>query len=382
MSEAARLTEALIARRSVTPHDAGCQALLAERLSRIGFECEWFDAGPAEHRVTNLYARRDGAGPGTTLAFAGHTDVVPAGPLERWASDPFVPTYRNGALYGRGAADMKTSIAAMVVAAEEFVAARPRHSGRIAFLLTSDEEGPAVDGTAKVIETLEARQEKIRWCLVGEPSSQTRIGDTVKNGRRGSLGGHLIVRGTQGHVAYPHLADNPIHRLVPVLDELTQEVWDQGNAYFPPTSFQISNINAGTGATNVIPASVEVAFNLRYSSENDERSLRERIEAMLTRHDLDYELAWQLSGKPFLTRAGELIDATQACVRETLGYLPQLSTTGGTSDGRFVAPTGAQVLELGLVNETIHKVDECVRVTDLDALTRVYYAILRRLLGH
>lgn len=375
MSATLDLARELIRRPSITPQDAGCQDLLIERLRALGFEIERLPFG----EVDNFWARLGDTDP--VFCFAGHTDVVPVGLPEAWQYDPFAAAIHDDMLFGRGAADMKGSLAAMIAATEEFLTSSTQRTGSIAFLITSDEEGPAVDGTVKVVEILERRQEKIRWCLVGEPSSQTRLGDTVKNGRRGSLGGRLIVHGIQGHVAYPDLADNPIHRLAPALNQLTREVWDQGNAFFPPTTFQISNISAGTGATNVIPASAEVVFNLRYSTESDERSLRERIEALLIEHGLDYELAWQLSGRPFLTSAGELVEAAQACIKQTLGYAPRLSTVGGTSDGRFIAPTGAQVLELGPVNATIHKVNECVRVTDLDALTRVYAAILRRLLA-
>jgi len=374
MSETLELAKALINRPSVTPDDAACQAIVAARLRKLGFTIEAMMFGEVE----NLWARRGQARP--LLAFAGHTDVVPPGPRDAWTSDPFVPEVRDGMLYGRGAADMKSSIAAMVVAVERFVARHPDHRGSIAFLLTSDEEGPAVDGTVKVIEKLERRGEKIDWCLVGEPSSEDRLGDVVKNGRRGSLNGVLKVKGTQGHVAYPHLARNPIHAVAPALAELTRIEWDRGNEHFPPTGFQISNINGGTGAENVIPGSVEVQFNFRFSTEQTAESLQARVEDVLRRHELDYALSWRLSGNPFLTPAGQLVDAAREAIREVTGVETQLSTGGGTSDGRFIAPTGAQVLELGPVNRSIHKVDECIAVTDLDALTDVYERILGMLL--
>ncbi len=374
MSETLELAKALINRPSVTPDDAACQAIVAARLRKLGFTIEAMMFGEVE----NLWARRGQARP--LLAFAGHTDVVPPGPRDAWTSDPFVPEVRDGMLYGRGAADMKSSIAAMVVAVERFVARHPDHRGSIAFLLTSDEEGPAVDGTVKVIEKLERRGEKIDWCLVGEPSSEDRLGDVVKNGRRGSLNGVLKVKGTQGHVAYPHLARNPIHAVAPALAELTRIEWDRGNEHFPPTGFQISNINGGTGAENVIPGSVEVQFNFRFSTEQTAESLQARVEDVLRRHELDYALSWRLSGNPFLTPAGQLVDAAREAIGEVTGVETQLSTGGGTSDGRFIAPTGAQVLELGPVNRSIHKVDECIAVTDLDALTDVYERILGMLL--
>ncbi len=369
------LTLDLIRRPSVTPADADCQATMIRRLEAIGFRVERLRFGD----VDNFWARRGDSGP--VLAFAGHTDVVPTGPATDWASDPFAPEIRDGMLYGRGAADMKGSLAAMVVACERFVAKHPEHHGSIAFLITSDEEGVAINGTVKVVETLEARQEKITWCLVGEPSSSKQVGDVVKNGRRGSLNGILTVQGVQGHVAYPHLADNPIHRAAPALAELAAEVWDHGNDFFPATSFQISNISAGTGANNVIPGEMKVVFNFRFSTEVTEMQLRQRTEAILDKHGLKYRLDWSLSGHPFLTARGELVEAAQAAIRETTGLETELSTSGGTSDGRFIAPTGAQVLELGPVNATIHKVNECVRVEDLEILTRLYEGILVRLLG-
>ncbi|MDH5352942.1 MAG: succinyl-diaminopimelate desuccinylase [Gammaproteobacteria bacterium] len=368
------LAKALIGRPSVTPDDAGCQAMLVQRLSTIGFECETLQFG----EVTNLWARRGKASP--VLAFAGHTDVVPTGPLEDWQSDPFIPEIRDGYLYGRGAADMKSSIAAMVTACERFVKERSDHSGSIAFLITSDEEGPATDGTVKVIETLEARGEKIDWALVGEPSSSQNVGDIVKNGRRGSIGGTLTINGIQGHVAYPQLADNPIHKALPAINELRQIEWDHGNEFFPPTSFQISNINSGTGATNVIPGQLSILFNLRYSTELDHHRIIETIEKTLNKYKLDYKIEWNHSGLPFLTAEGELVEAAQQAIKQVTGLDTKLSTAGGTSDGRFIAPTGAQVLELGPVNATIHQIDECVSVADLDVLSDIYQGMLQRLL--
>ncbi|MFZ5620085.1 MAG: succinyl-diaminopimelate desuccinylase [Pseudomonadota bacterium] len=369
------LARDLIARPSVTPDDRGCQQLIGERLAALGFRLEFMNFG----EVTNLWARRGSEGP--LLAFAGHTDVVPTGPESAWTSPPFRPEIRDGMLYGRGAADMKGSIAAMVTACERFLAAHPDHRGSLAFLITSDEEGIATDGTVKVIETLEARNEKIDWCLVGEPSSVRQAGDVVKNGRRGSLSGTLRVRGVQGHVAYPHLADNPVHRALPALAELAATVWDEGNAFFPPTTFQISNIHAGTGATNVIPGMLEVLFNFRYSTESSEAGLKQRVHALLDGYGLDYRLDWFHSGAPFLTPAGELVEAVRAAVRQVTGLETELSTGGGTSDGRFIAPTGAQVVELGPVNATIHKVDECVAVEELERLTQMYEGVLRHLLA-
>ena len=375
MSATLELAMALISRRSVTPDDAGCQTLMADRLQAIGFRCEPMRFG----EVDNLWARRGDSAP--LLCFAGHTDVVPTGPVEQWQSDPFRPELRDGMLYGRGAADMKGSLAAMITATERFLARRPDHRGSIAFLITSDEEGPAVDGTVRVVDALEARIEKIDWCLVGEPSSEQHLGDVVKNGRRGSLGGVLRVKGRQGHVAYPHLARNPVHLLAPALAELANTEWDRGNEFFPQTTFQVSNIHAGTGATNVIPGTCEVSFNFRFSTESTEQDLRQRVAALLDRHGLDYEIDWNLSGQPFLTRRGELVDAAQRAVRAVAGYETRLSTAGGTSDGRFIAPTGAQVLELGPLNATIHQVDECVAAQDLDRLSAMYEEILEALLG-
>ncbi|WP_265448956.1 succinyl-diaminopimelate desuccinylase, partial [Aeromonas salmonicida] len=318
---------------------------------------------------------------GPLFCFAGHTDVVPAGPLEKWHTPPFEPTIQDGVLYGRGAADMKGSLAAMVVAVERFVAEHPDHKGSIAFLITSDEEGPFINGTVRVIDTLEARNEKIRWCIVGEPSSTHVVGDVVKNGRRGSITGDLLVRGVQGHVAYPHLAANPIHKAAPALTELAETVWDEGNAYFPPTSFQIANIQAGTGASNVIPGELQVQFNFRFSTQLTDMDIRERVQALLDKHGLDYELTWTLSGQPFLTDTGALLEATVAAVAAVNGQQPALLTTGGTSDGRFIAPTGAEVIELGPVNATIHKVNECVKAEDLDLLAEMYQGVLERLLA-
>ncbi len=370
-----QLATDLIARPSITPDDAGCQAMLIERLTAIGFECETmvFDD------VTNLWARRGRAAP--VLAFAGHTDVVPPGPLEQWHSDPFVPEIRDGNLFGRGAADMKSSIAAMVTACERFVAQHAQHQGSIALLITSDEEGIATNGTVKVIEVLEARGEKIDWALIGEPSSLAHVGDVVKNGRRGSIGAKLIINGVQGHVAYPHKVDNPIHRAMPALHDLARHEWDPGNSFFPPTSLQISNINSGTGAHNVVPAHAEVWFNLRYSTEIDAKQIIETTRVILDKHELDYDINWSVSGYPFLTPEGELVEAARQAIKQHTGHAPALETTGGTSDGRFIAPTGAQVLELGPVNETIHKLNEHVNVKELDLLSDIYHSILENLLS-
>ncbi|MDM5129980.1 succinyl-diaminopimelate desuccinylase [Aeromonas piscicola] len=375
MSDVIALAKDLIRRPSVTPLDEGCQTLMAERLARLGFVIEPM----VFEDTTNLWARRGSEGP--LFCFAGHTDVVPAGPLDKWHTPPFEPTIKDGVLYGRGAADMKGSLAAMVVAVERFVAEHPGHKGSIAFLITSDEEGPFINGTTRVIDTLEARNEKIRWCIVGEPSSTAVVGDVVKNGRRGSITGDLLVRGVQGHVAYPHLADNPIHKAAPALTELAATEWDQGNAYFPPTSFQIANISAGTGASNVIPGELQVQFNFRFSTQLTDMDIRERVETLLGRHGLDYQLDWTLSGQPFLTDTGDLLDAAVAAIEQVNGQRPALLTTGGTSDGRFIAPTGAEVIELGPVNATIHKVNECVKADDLDLLADMYQGILDRLLA-
>ena len=373
-SAALELAEQLIRRRSVTPDDAGCQELVGARLKPLGFALESVRCG----EVSNLWARRGSAGP--LLCFAGHTDVVPAGPLDQWRSDPFVPSLRDGRLYGRGAADMKSSIAAFVCAVEEFVAAQPRHRGSIALLLTSDEEGAAVDGTAKVVQKLKARGETLDYCIVGEPTSVNRLGDMVKNGRRGSLSGTLSVKGVQGHVAYPHLARNPVHLAAPALAELAATVWDRGNASFPPTTWQISNIHAGTGAANVIPGSMEVRFNFRYGTASTPADLQRRVHAILDAHGLDYRLDWLHAAAPFLAPEGELIAAVRAAIRAVAGIEPELSTTGGTSDGRFIIDICAQLLEFGPVNASIHQIDENVEVDALDALTSIYRQVLERLL--
>jgi len=368
------LSRALIARPSVTPDDAGCQALLAERLGALGFTCR--DMPFAE--VSNLWAVRGDEGP--LFVFAGHTDVVPTGPLERWASPPFEPTIRDGFLYGRGAADMKSSLAAMLVATERFLAVRPDHAGRIAFLITSDEEGPARHGTRAVVDALTAAGERLDYCVVGEPSSDQALGDTVRVGRRGSLNGLLTVHGIQGHVAYPQLADNPIHRLAPALAELAATRWDDGNAHFPPTSFQASNVAAGTGAGNVIPGELTLEFNFRFCTEQTAAGLQDRVVEILDRHGLRYDLDWALSGEPFLTSGGPLVEAVSASIRSVTGLDTELSTSGGTSDGRFIAPTGCQVVEIGPCNATIHKVDERVALTELEPLAEIYQGILDRLL--
>ncbi|MDX9741433.1 MAG: succinyl-diaminopimelate desuccinylase [Gammaproteobacteria bacterium] len=375
MSATLDLARQLIALRSVTPDDAGCQELMTARLEAIGFRTERLPFG----EVSNFWAQRGEGEP--LFVFAGHTDVVPSGPLDAWDSDPFSPVVRDGRLYGRGAADMKGSLAAMITACERFIAAHPDHRGAIAFLVTSDEEGPSVDGTRRVVEELERRGVRIDCCLVGEPTAERQVGDVIKNGRRGSLGGILTVRGIQGHIAYPHLADNPIHRLAPALAELCALRFDQGNEFFPPTSFQVSNINAGTGADNVIPGSVRVMFNFRYSTETNAATLRETVESVLRAHDLNFELEWRHSGEPFLTVPGVLVDAMRGAVLEVTGRESSLSTSGGTSDGRFIAKTGAQVVELGPVNATIHKINECVDVAELEALSAIYESVLRRLLA-
>ncbi|MDA0189768.1 MAG: succinyl-diaminopimelate desuccinylase [Proteobacteria bacterium] len=369
-----RLAHELIARRSVTPDDGGCMPLIAGRLERIGFTCEYIN----RNGVTNLWARRGNAAP--LLCLAGHTDVVPTGPLEQWHSAPFVPTLRDGLLYGRGAADMKGSLAAFVTAVEDFVAARPEHAGSIALLLTSDEEGDATDGTVAVTEALRARGEAMDYCIVGEPTAVAALGDTVKNGRRGSLSGRLTVKGVQGHIAYPHLARNPIHLAAPALAELAATVWDEGNEFFPPTTWQISNIHGGTGATNVIPGHVEVLFNFRFATASTPDGLQARVHAILDRHGLDYELKWTLGARPFLTGRGALVDSVLAAIREETGLDAELSTTGGTSDGRFIAEICPQVVEIGPVNATIHKIDECVEAAALPRLSAIYRRILEKLL--
>jgi succinyl-diaminopimelate desuccinylase len=367
------LTKQLIAKQSVTPMDEGCQVLMIEHLQKIGFEVESLRFG----EVDNFWAIKGGAGP--ILCFAGHTDVVPSGPASSWSQPPFEPTVVDGQLYGRGAADMKGSLAAMLVAVERFVDEHPDHSGRIAFLITSDEEGIATNGTVKVVQWLQDQNITPDYCLVGEPSSTAKCGDVIKNGRRGSLGCTMTVKGLQGHVAYPHLGRNPIHLAAPALAELTSESWDQGNEFFPATSFQISNINGGTGATNVIPGELEVMFNFRFSTEVTDGQLRQRTEAILDGHGLDYELTWNLSGQPFLTPEGELVEAAVASIKQVTGMDTELSTAGGTSDGRFIAPMGTQVVELGPINATIHQIDENTNVAELDVLTDIYQALLQRL---
>lgn len=375
MSETLALTRQLIACASVTPEDAGCQDIMIKRLEAIGFRVERLRFGS----VDNFWARRGTEAP--LYAFAGHTDVVPPGPEQQWLSPPFEPTIKEGYLYGRGAADMKGSLAAMVTACERFIEAHPSHKGSIAFLITSDEEGVAVDGTVKVVQHLEARGEKMQGCLVGEPTATAQVGDTIKNGRRGSLNATLTVHGTQGHVAYPHLAANPVHLFAPAMAELCSIEWDQGNSFFPKTTFQISNIHSGTGATNVIPGDLQVLFNFRYSTELTHDQIQQRVESVLQQHQLDYDIEWSLSGNPFLTPAGELVDAAREAVKSVAGINAELSTSGGTSDGRFIAPTGAQVIELGPCNATIHKLNECVLASDLDKLSSMYEQILEQLLG-
>ena len=380
-SRTLHLTEQLIACRSVTPHDGGCQDLIRARLAPLGFAFETLVSGPDDFRVTNLWAVRRGSdAKAPLLAFAGHTDVVPTGPLEQWRSDPFVPTHREGRLHGRGAADMKSSLAAMVVATEEFLAAQPAHRGSLAFLLTSDEEGPAVDGTVKVVEWLRAQGVRMDACIVGEPTSVDKLGDMVKNGRRGSLSGKLTVKGVQGHIAYPHLAKNPIHLAAPALAELAGIEWDRGNAYFPPTSWQTSNIHAGTGASNVIPGALVVDFNFRFCTESTPESLKARVHAVLDRHGLDYTLDWTLGGEPFLTPVGTLSEALAAAIRAETGVATELSTTGGTSDGRFIAKICPQVVEFGPLNASIHKIDEWVEVASLEPLKNIYRRTLEALL--
>ena len=366
MSATLELTQAFLSRASVSPVDGGCQDLMAARLQAIGFEIERMPFGPVE----NLWATRGTSGP--VFCFAGHTDVVPTGPLGDWHSDPFVPVIREGLLYGRGAADMKSGLAAMITATEAFVARHSRHRGMLAFLITSDEEGPSIDGTRRVVEALKQRGQHIDWCLVGEPASEKSLGDTIKIGRRGSLSGRLTVHGVQGHVAYPQKADNPVHALAPALAELTSRTWDQGNRHFQPTTFQVSNIAAGTGAPNVIPGELKARFNIRFSTEQTVESLKATVEELLHRHKVNYSLDWFISGYPFLTAPGELSAAASRAIQEELGITPQLSTGGGTSDGRFIAPMGAQVIELGVSNETIHKVNECVRVADVERLHGLY----------
>ncbi len=374
MSKTVELTQDLMARRSVTPADEGCQEVMIGRLEALGFQVERLRYGSVE----NFWARHGSGGP--VFCFAGHTDVVPTGPLEEWRSDPFAPSVRDGLLYGRGAADMKSGLAAMITATEEFIGAHPGHKGSIAFLITSDEEGPSVDGTKRVVETLSGRNERIDWCIVGEPSSEESIGDTIKVGRRGSFSGRLTVHGVQGHVAYPQLAENPVHTLAPALAELTSRVWDQGTEHFQPTSFQVSNLNAGTGAPNVIPGELKARFNLRYSPVQTQDGLRDIVEGILRKHGVRFTIEWYVSGEPFYTPPGVLSDAVGAAVEGVTGSRPKLSTGGGTSDGRFIAPLGAQVVELGVVNASIHKVNECVRVGEIDTLHRMYFNVLRNLM--
>lgn len=382
MNKTLALTETLIRCPSVTPEDAGCQAIISQRLTPLGFACQTLVSGPENFRVTNLWAiKRGQSGPqGKLLVFAGHTDVVPTGPIAQWLSDPFIPTQRDGNLYGRGAADMKTSVAAFIVATEEFIQLHPGHRGSIALLLTSDEEGPGIDGTIKVCEKLQSQGERLDYCLVGEPTSNQQLGDMIKRGRRGSLSGKLTVRGIQGHIAYPHLASNPIHLIAPVLNELVQIHWDQGNAFFPPTSWQISNIHAGTGANNVIPGEVIVDFNFRFSTASTPDNLKQRLTAVLDKHNLNYEIIWQLGGEPFLTESGELTTALIHAIQTECQLTPECSTTGGTSDGRFLAKICPQVIEFGPVNASIHKINEHIAIRDMEPLKNIYRRTLEKLL--
>jgi succinyl-diaminopimelate desuccinylase len=374
MSDTLQLAQDLIARRSLTPDDAGCQELLIARLEKLGFVIERMRFG----NVDNFWARRGTARP--VVVFAGHTDVVPSGPVASWFSPPFEPTIRDGMLYGRGAADMKTSLAAFITAIESFLAAHPDHQGSIALLITSDEEGVAVDGTVRVVEALQARGELLDYCIVGEPTSNQKVGDMIKNGRRGSLSGTLIVKGIQGHIAYPHLVKNPIHLVSPAIAELAATVWDAGNEYFPPTSWQVSNINGGTGATNVVPGTVEIWFNFRFSTARTEKDLKDQVHAILDKHGLEYDLAWELSGKPYITPKGNLVEAISAAIEASYGITPELSTSGGTSDGRFIADICAQVIEFGPLNATIHKLNECVGVADIEPLKQTFERTLVKLL--
>ncbi len=374
------LAQQLIARPSLTPDDARCQALIIERLTALGFVCETIVSGPVDFRVTNLWAKRPAlTDAAALLVFAGHTDVVPTGPLDQWQSDPFTPTVRDGRLYGRGASDMKISIAAFIVALEEFLAATPAPALSIALLLTSDEEGPANDGTVVVCQALEQRGERLDYCIVGEPTALNRSGDMIKNGRRGTLSGRLTVKGVQGHIAYPQLAKNPIHLLAPALAELVTIEWDQGNAFFPPTSWQVSNIHGGTGASNVIPGSVVLDFNFRFCTESTPQALKSRLQAVLERHGLDFELTWVLGGEPFLTTPGTLVQAVASAIRTATGIETALSTTGGTSDGRFIARICPQVIELGPPNASIHKINEYVELADIEPLTAIYRGVLENL---
>ncbi|MDO8988143.1 MAG: succinyl-diaminopimelate desuccinylase [Sideroxyarcus sp.] len=375
MSNTLELAKQLISRRSLTPADDGCLDILGARLAPLGFNLEKIRCG----QVDNLWARRGKTSP--LLCFAGHTDVVPTGPVDKWNSDPFTPTVRDGMLYGRGAADMKGSIAAFVAALERFVAEHPQHCGSIALLLTSDEEGVAVDGTVRVVEALQQRGEMLDYCIVGEPTCVAKLGDTIKNGRRGSLSGVLTVKGVQGHIAYPHLVKNPIHLAAPAIAELAATEWDKGNEYFPPTSWQISNIHGGTGATNVVPGTVEILFNFRHSTASTTETLKTKVHAILDKHGLEYDLQWEMSGKPYLTARGDMVDAVAAAIKQVTGLDTELSTSGGTSDGRFIADICPQVIELGPLNATIHKLNECVSVADLDALSEIYYLTLVKLLA-
>jgi succinyl-diaminopimelate desuccinylase len=375
MSSTVELTFDLMSRNSVTPADQGCQEVMTRRLADAGFKIEHLRYG----NVDNFWATRGSGGP--VLCFAGHTDVVPTGPLEEWKSDPFKPAVRDGVLFGRGAADMKSALAAMVTATEEFVRAHPAHRGTIAYLITSDEEGPSVDGTKKVVETLRERGQKIDWCIVGEPSSEKELGDTIKIGRRGSLSGRLTVHGVQGHIAYPQLAENPVHTFAPALAELTTRVWDQGNEHFQPTSFQISNFNAGTGAPNVIPGELKARFNLRYSPVQSIDGLKDIVEGILKKHGVRFTLEWYVSGEPFYTQPGALSEGVTKAIHTETGIKPKFSTGGGTSDGRFIAPLGAQVVELGVINASIHKVNESVNVADIDRLHRIYLNALKEMLA-
>jgi succinyl-diaminopimelate desuccinylase len=375
MSAVLELTQELIARQSITPNDAGCQQIIAARLSKNGFKVEHLRFG----QVDNLWARRGTESP--LLVFAGHTDVVPPGPKEQWQSDPFLPVIRDGSLYGRGAADMKSGLAAMVIAAEQLLANKPKLTGSLGFLITSDEEGPSVDGTVKVMEVLARRTEKIDWCVLGEPSSLEKFGDTVRNGRRGSLTGLLTIQGVQGHVAYPERADNPIQRVLPALLELCQQSWDKGSMHFSNTSFQISNFNSGTGAGNIIPGHAEIRFNFRYSNSVTATDLQKRVHQILDRHKLRYKIDWRPMGEPFLTPPGHLSSIVQEAAKSVTGIVPKLDTGGGTSDGRFIAPTGAQVVEFGPLNASIHKVDECVQIDELEKLVHVYLGIMKKLLS-
>jgi succinyl-diaminopimelate desuccinylase len=378
MSATLRLAEQLISRPSVTPEDGGCTALINTHLEVLGFQCEVIDLGPDHFRVRNLWAKRSGTS-GQTLAFAGHVDVVPTGPLQQWSSDPFTPTHRDGKLFGRGASDMKTSLAAMVVATQEFYQECPHPALGIAFLLTSDEEGPALDGTVRICEILHERKETPDYCIVGEPTSVKQTGDMIKNGRRGSLSGKLVVKGIQGHIAYPQLADNPVHRAAPALAELASMVWDEGNEFFPPTSWQISNVQAGTGATNVIPGEMIIDFNFRFSTESSETRLKNRLTDVLLKHNLKFDIHWTLGGLPFLTTPGTLVKAVQEAIQTVTGLKTELSTTGGTSDGRFIAQTCPQVIELGPPNATIHKIDEHVALVDIEPLKNIYKSVLLNL---